>query len=162
MQLREARSLKKDDRVIEDGVATENLCGPDNAILLMRMSLCQSCRRRGIQSHNLGAAEVGAPKALKDTRAVSLCSFQCCGVPDICQSCLHLSLLSRRVLSKAVQAPASQVDLVSPDCVPRRLGRKVGSNEERNWPHPLQHKRKSPAKVTLYAASHCSDYTGGQ
>jgi hypothetical protein len=79
---------------------------------------------------------------------------------DISKRGLNLSLPLSVGLMKTHQTLLCHIKLVSSDGVPRRLGGKVGSDEERKRPDPLEEEGKSPAHVSLDAGYSTDDTTG--
>ena len=67
---------------------------------------------------------------------------------DVGESGPNLSVLLGTVLSQPYQAPPSFFDFPSSNRVPWRLGGKIGPNEERDWPDPLENERQAPGQVT--------------
>jgi len=82
-------------------------------------------------------------------------------VADVGQGSFDLTLCVGRVLDKTREIHACLVDLATSDRVPWGLGGKVGDQEERSGPHPLQDERQLPAHLALDTGDG-SEYTGGE
>lgn len=129
-----------------------NICAAQTTQFCQREDLSENISRQWMWStHNFSSSQVGALETFPEACIYSLSLFQCCRVLDICESRVHLSLLVGCILTKTHQTLSRQVDLTTSNRIPWRLGSNVSSNQEGNWPDPLQSKWESPSQVTVEA-----------
>lgn len=106
-------------RVVGEGVAAEVLDGPDHA-------------------HNLGSAQIHTLEAIPVRCTSSNLLFQGGGVYHHGNGLISIEISLLVLAGKTQQRLLGLVRLALTDEPPGRLRCKVDTNEQRQWPHPLQ------------------------
>jgi len=57
--------------------------------------------------------------------------------------------MRRTLIYETMQTVPREIELLASDCVPWRLWGEICQNEEWDWPHPLQSKRKTPSDISV-------------
>jgi hypothetical protein len=115
----ETSLLKELDRIAQDGVTTENLSCPHDAVLRY-LSASLYVEYTNKTTYNLGSSVVGTSEALKETGTLGLGYLESRGVFNQSNLSLDLGLDNRRVtiLAQSGKGVASEISLSASNSVP--------------------------------------------
>lgn len=163
LNLRPARGLEEGNGISHQSIAAHDLGDPDNAIL-SRASQLRHWDRGAMkkrETYDFRSTKIGSLEAFCKPSTFGLSGFERSSMLNKGKGRFDLCVFPWRILTEAMQASLSQFRVAATHGIPRGLGSKVSTDEERHGPNPLEKKRKSPGHITLDMC-HGTNDAGGQ